>query len=43
MVFIFLAGITLIAVGATLSIVPMIIGGIVLVAGSSIGFALGRI
>jgi hypothetical protein len=39
---IFLAGITLISVGATLSIIPMIIGGIMLVAGSSVGFALGR-
>ena len=34
----FLAGITLIAVGASVSIVPMIIGGIVLAAGSSVGY-----
>ena len=35
---VFLAGITLIAVGATISVVPMIIGGIALIAGSSVGY-----
>jgi hypothetical protein len=34
----FLAGITLISVGATLAIVPMVIGGIALIAGSSVGY-----
>jgi len=42
MTFIFIAGITLIAVGATISGIPMIIGGIMLVAGSSVGSMLGR-
>jgi hypothetical protein len=39
---VFIAGITLVAVGASLSTVPMIIGGIVLIAGSSVGYMLGR-
>ena len=38
----FVAGITLVAVGASLSIVPMIIGGIVLIAGSSVGYMLAK-
>ena len=34
--FVFLAGVTLIAVGATMAIIPMIIGGVGLIAGSSV-------
>jgi hypothetical protein len=35
---VFIAGITLVAVGASLAIIPMIIGGIGLIAGSSVGY-----